>query len=198
MNIRLTDRKRASIVEAAVEGFSRRGFYATSMNHIADLANVSKRTLYKHFDSKEALFEAIVDEMIDRSDSVPYEDYDPESDLTEQLIALARAEIDLMASGPIQNLARAGLSRVIAEPEVAKSINHKRFLRHIVRWLKQAKAAGELTEMSDVQLAAWQFTGLLKSFAFWPPLIRGEARLTPRRRNKVAKETAQMFLARYQ
>ena len=197
MGTRLTDRKRSSIVEAAVEAFSKCGFYAASMSQIAELADVSKRTLYKHFDSKEALFDAIVDELIDRSDNVPYEDFDPDVEISDQLARLARAEIDLMASEPVQALARAGLSRVISDPEVARSINHKRFLQHIVRWLKQAKAAGELERMKDVELAAFQFTGLLKSFAFWPRLVRGEEPLSARKRNKIIHETVEMFLARY-
>jgi len=195
---RLTDRKRASIVEAAVEEFRSRGYHASSMNRIAELAEVSKRTLYKHFDSKEALFDAITEELMVRVAGVPYSDYDPEGDLEEQLSAVARAEIEFIASEPVQALARAGLSRVIGEPEVARSIDHDRFLQSFVRWLKQAKSAGQFPEIRDVEFAALQFAGLLQAFAFWPPIIRGEEPLTTRRRNKIVKETVQMFLARYE
>ncbi|MFP4904840.1 TetR/AcrR family transcriptional regulator, partial [Paraburkholderia sp. BR14261] len=43
---RLTDRKRAAIVAAAIDEFLASGFDATSMDRIAARANVSKRTVY--------------------------------------------------------------------------------------------------------------------------------------------------------
>ncbi|HCT25152.1 MAG TPA: TetR family transcriptional regulator, partial [Stenotrophomonas sp.] len=43
---RLTDRKREAIVRAAVEEFRASGYEATSMDRIAEVAGVSKRTVY--------------------------------------------------------------------------------------------------------------------------------------------------------
>ena len=197
LGTRLTDRKRASIIEAAVEEFRRCGFYAASMNRIAELANVSKRTLYRHFESKESLFDAIIEELMERSERLTVAEFDPDEDLAEQLATLAKAEVQLMASEPVQALARAGISRLLGDPEVARAIDHNRFFQRVIRWLKQAKSAGQLTDMSDVEFAAQQFCGLLHSFAFWPPIIRGEAPLSTRKRNKIVNETVRMFLARY-
>ena len=185
-------------MDAAVEEFRSRGYYAASMNRISELANVSKRTLYRHFDSKESLFEAITQEIMDRVDEIPHEDFDEQRDLAEQLAELARSEIEFAASGPVQALARAGLSRIIGEPEVARSINHGRFLERFIRWLKQAKSAGHFKNLRDTEFAAKQFAGQLHAFAFWPPIVRGEPPLTSRNRNKIIKETVQLFLARYE
>ena len=195
--LRLTDLKRASIVNAAVSEFRRCGYYAASMNQIAELAQVSKRTLYKHFGSKDQLFDAIVDELMVRVDEIPYNDFDPAGELAEQLEALAQTEIQAIASEPVQALARAGLSRLLGEPEVARSLDHDRFLEPFVTFLRQAKSAGHFSEMKDVEFAALQFAGLLQAFAFWPPIIRGEEPPTTRRRNKIARETVRMFLSRY-
>ena len=54
--LRLTDRKREAIIQAAIEAFRADGFEATSMDKIAAKAEVSKRTVYNHFPSKEELF----------------------------------------------------------------------------------------------------------------------------------------------
>lgn len=54
--MRLTDQKRESIVQAAIAEFGDRGFEVTSMDRIAARAEVSKRTVYNHFPSKEELF----------------------------------------------------------------------------------------------------------------------------------------------
>jgi TetR/AcrR family transcriptional repressor of mexJK operon len=53
-------RKFRAIVEAARQQFLENGFAAASMDQIADTANVSKRTVYKHFEDKQALFAAVV------------------------------------------------------------------------------------------------------------------------------------------
>lgn len=52
--------KRAQIVAAARELFLAQGYGATSMDAVARAAPVSKRTLYNHFESKQALFLAVL------------------------------------------------------------------------------------------------------------------------------------------
>ena len=64
---RLTDRKRAAILDAAVAEFRQSGYEVTSMDKIAASAGVSKRTVYNHFPSKEALFAQILEQMWERS-----------------------------------------------------------------------------------------------------------------------------------
>ena len=50
---RLTDRKREAIIQAAIAEFRDNGFKVTSMDRIAARAEVSKRTVYNHFPSKD-------------------------------------------------------------------------------------------------------------------------------------------------
>ncbi len=50
----------ARILAAAEELFSRRGFDAVSMNEIAEAAGVSKANIFHHFESKNALYLAVV------------------------------------------------------------------------------------------------------------------------------------------
>lgn len=52
------------ILEAALELFAEKGFAATRLNEVADRAGISKGTLYLYFDSKEALFQAVIREML--------------------------------------------------------------------------------------------------------------------------------------
>ena len=54
------------IVEAACSHFSEHGLERASVEAIAAEAGVSKMTIYSHFPSKEALFEAAVRERTDR------------------------------------------------------------------------------------------------------------------------------------
>lgn len=52
---------REAIVSAALKLFSQRGFASTSIADIADAAGITKGAIYWHFESKDALFTAILD-----------------------------------------------------------------------------------------------------------------------------------------
>ncbi len=54
--------KKAAIVQAARELFVRDGFERTSVDAVADLAGVSKRTIYNHYEDKRTLFLAVIHE----------------------------------------------------------------------------------------------------------------------------------------
>lgn len=52
------------ILDAAMKVFCEKGFAATRLDDVACLAGVSKGTVYLYFDNKEALFTALVNEMV--------------------------------------------------------------------------------------------------------------------------------------
>ena len=57
------DARREQILDVAIEVFGRAGFHGASMNDIADAAGVTKPVLYQHFDSKNDLYSALLDEV---------------------------------------------------------------------------------------------------------------------------------------
>lgn len=58
-------RRREQIVAAATEAFARAGYAATSLDDIAIEAGVSRVILYRHFESKAELYEAVLDRVGD-------------------------------------------------------------------------------------------------------------------------------------
>ncbi|GAK87792.1 transcriptional regulator TetR family [Vibrio ponticus] len=68
-----SEQKRLAIIEAAKQEFIENGFLAANMNNICTAAEVSKRTLYRHFESKELLFEAVLAEI--QQNSIRNRDY---------------------------------------------------------------------------------------------------------------------------
>lgn len=52
--------KRQQLIEAAFSLFYRQGIHAVGINQILKQAGVAKKTLYAHFESKEALVEAVL------------------------------------------------------------------------------------------------------------------------------------------
>ena len=60
---RRKDARPQEILEAALAVFAEKGFAAARMEEIATRARVSKGTIYLYFESKEAMFKALVHEM---------------------------------------------------------------------------------------------------------------------------------------
>jgi AcrR family transcriptional regulator len=61
---RRKDARPEEILSAALEVFTDRGFAATKLEDVARRAGVTKGTIYLYFDSKEALFKALIRETI--------------------------------------------------------------------------------------------------------------------------------------
>lgn len=53
------------ILESAYDVFAEKGFYHATVDEIAEKAGVGKGTVYRHFDSKDNLFRAVVQEKLD-------------------------------------------------------------------------------------------------------------------------------------
>jgi AcrR family transcriptional regulator len=56
-----SDERRATIVEAAGRLFGERGYDATRLDDVAAAAGVTKPILYRHFDTKQALYLALLE-----------------------------------------------------------------------------------------------------------------------------------------
>ena len=78
-------KKRATILDGAVDVFISMGYELASMDKIAETAGVSKRTVYNHFGSKENLFQAIVDDFLAKRQSLKTITYNSEESLKKQL-----------------------------------------------------------------------------------------------------------------
>ncbi|MGH3855764.1 MAG: TetR/AcrR family transcriptional regulator [Pseudonocardiaceae bacterium] len=62
---RLSSRaRRGELLDAALREFSDRGYYLTQMEHVAAAAGVSKALVYQHFPSKEELFAAVTEQVV--------------------------------------------------------------------------------------------------------------------------------------
>lgn len=59
------DERRGQILRAASEAFLKHGYRGVSMDDLAADLAISKRTLYEHFETKEALLQASVDRFME-------------------------------------------------------------------------------------------------------------------------------------
>ena len=196
---RLTDRKRDAIVQAAIGEFCEHGFNGTSMDRVAAAAEVSKRTVYNHFPSKEELFEAILMLMWERSQSLDEQPYDAQQPLREQLLALLGRKMVLLNDASFIDLSRVAMADMMHTPERARAIATKLSAKEegLPRWLRAAQQDARLRPTMDVPYAAQQLQGMVKAFAFWPQLAMGQPPLSPPQQAQVLGDAVDMFLGFY-
>jgi TetR/AcrR family transcriptional regulator of autoinduction and epiphytic fitness len=197
-HLRLTDRKRAAILDAAVAEFRQSGYAATSMDRIAASAGVSKRTVYNHFPSKEALFAQILEQLWERSVEGVDLAYRKDRSLREQLLELLKQKLQLLHDENFAELARVAIAAGIHSPELAKEVIARMGDREegLTTWIRAAAADGRL-KITDPLFAAMQMHALVKGFAFWPQIALGQPPLTPAQQKQVAETAVDMFLAYY-
>ncbi|AXL48676.1 TetR family transcriptional regulator [Paraburkholderia caffeinilytica] len=196
--LRLTDRKRAAVIEAAIEEFLAAGFDATSMDRIAARASVSKRTVYNHFPSKEALFAEILRQLWESSDTGEAPVYSAVHPLRAQLLQLLSKKLSLLNDEAFLSLARVAIAAGIHSPERARDMVARMGEREedLTVWIRAAAADGRL-KTPDPVFASHQLQGLVKAFAFWPQVTMGQPPLSADEQRQVAESAADMFLARY-
>ena len=196
---RLTDRKRDAIIQAAIAEFRENGFNGTSMDRVAAVADVSKRTVYNHFPSKEELFEAILMRMWERSQAPDELAYTPDRPLRDQLLELLTQMMRLLNDASFIDLSRAAMADLMHSPERARAITAKLTAKEegLSRWLRAAQQNGCLRPAMEVPYAAQQLQGMVKTFAFWPQLAMGQPPLAPALQQQVLGDAVDMFLGFY-
>lgn len=195
---RLTDRKREDIVRAAVEEFRTAGYEATSMDRIAQAAGVSKRTVYNHFPSKQALFALMLEQLWACSAASVDVAYRADVPLAQQLRQLLMQKLELLGDPSFIDLARVAMAEVIHAPERAQEIVCRMDEKGsgVTAWIQAAIADGRLAQV-DPAFAGNQLEGLVKSFAFWPQVTLGQPPLAKAERERVADSAVGMFLGYY-
>ena len=197
-NTRRKSPKRAAVIEAATEEFLSRGFSGTSMDRIAEVANVSKRTVYDHFPSKNDLFQAIVDKILQQVEEMPSHKYSEEKPLDEQLLAIGNTFATTITGKDFMKLSRVVISHFIQAPEWAHNTlkAHARLRQDMIAFFKAGKKDDRLN-IRNPEKAAAQFCGLIKEIAFWPELMAGQEPISTRERNAAVKAAVEMFLDHY-
>ena len=166
--------KRAQIIDAGVREFQEKGFAAASMDQVSARAGVSKRTVYKYFESKENLFLSIVDVMSERMADTLDISYVPGRPVRDQLHALATAEGEILTSPDAMAMARMLISETLRNPEIASAAQGKIDKKAVfAAMLRDADADGQL-RVPDPDVAADEFVALIKAKAFWPVIFGAE------------------------
>ena len=154
--------KRKQILDGARAVFLGSGFDAASMGEIARKAKVSKGTLYVYFDSKEALFAALIDES-KRETAERLAVLDPDDpDIARVLTAYAVSLIQKLAAPDHVAMVRMVIGAAEKFPAVAQvfyEAGPALGRRRLTAYLEAQQARGRLV-LPDSEIAAWQLLGM--------------------------------------
>lgn len=159
------DAKREAFVAAARAAFFSRGYGATSMSAIAATVGGSKTTLWAHFRSKEELFAAVVDDLVERYGRALEVPLDPDDAVRPVLVRMAGALMETFHSPPIVDLHRLAIGEARRFPELARLFYERgpaRGKARIGAYLAEAMARGKLRP-GDPALAGRMFVGMLQA-----------------------------------
>jgi TetR/AcrR family transcriptional regulator, mexJK operon transcriptional repressor len=159
------DAKRASIVATARAAFFAQGYGATSMSAIAATVGGSKTTLWSHFRSKEDLFAAVVDDIVERYGAALSIELPPDGPVAETLERFAAAPI---MSAPSVDLHRLVTGEAARFPELVTVFwerGPRRGKAQLAAYIAAAISDGRLRQ-GDPMRAAQQFVALCQAEKF--------------------------------
>ena len=161
-----TRRSQEKIIGAAEVAFLEHGYLGTSMDAVAELAGVSKQTVYSNFGSKEALFLRVVHEMtggaaetlFENDQSVEYPD-----SVEDFFYAASVAQLSVVMTSRLMRLRRMVIGEVERFPELGRELHRtgpKPSINKFARAIRHYQASADL-RACDPLTAAKQFNWLL-------------------------------------
>lgn len=191
-----TEAKHEQIYQAAVAEFQEKGFADASMDRISARAGASKRTVYKHFESKEKLFQELVRRHWNRLVSTLDVRYDKDRDIRDQLTALGQAEGRLMTSPEVMSMSRLVISELLRSPDLVEQNEEKTDCKAALeKMLRDATSDGQL-KVEDPRAATEEFIGLLKARAFWP-VVLGAPMVSGQEMDEIIENAVTIMMCRY-
>lgn len=196
-NLRPLSRKKYfAILEAARHVFLEHGFSSSSVDVIAEKANVSKRTVYKHFEDKNSLFAAAVQMLCE--EVVPASLEELQTDTTDPRETLTRIGVHFLTK--IYTPEQIALFRIVVSearrfPELGEMM-YKRVIRSerfVQSYLEDLQRSGGI-ELPCADIAPGQFFGLLKTNAQMSLLLGRREKFSHREIRKISECCVDVFL----
>ena len=154
---------RERILAAALEMFSQNGFAGTNIRELSASLGMGKSSLYRHFESKEDIWNALLDEMISYYDTRfgSPEHLPPIPDSPEELVAMTMRMVNFTIHDEKIVMTRKLLSIEQYRDERAKALASKHFLTGLTDMFTQLFSAmmeRGLLRRDDAKMLAFAYT----------------------------------------
>ncbi|NRB40877.1 MAG: TetR/AcrR family transcriptional regulator [Pseudomonadales bacterium] len=193
-----SDEKREAILDAAAGLFTQHGFVKTSMDQIAQHADVSKQTVYSHFGDKQGVFIAAIQRKC-IADSLCEDLFTQPIAIDVLLLELARHFNDLLLSHESVCLSRLCFAGAEEHPEVSKMFYQAgpEHLTDLLQGYFEKQVALGILVIDNLQFASWQFLHMINGDAPFRAKLGLEQQLSAAQLDDYLKSCVNLFLRAY-
>ena len=194
---RIQEMNRSRIIEAALGEFSRFGYSGATIDKISTAAGMSKSNLLYYFSSKTAVYEAVLEHILDVW-LAPLRTLDPQGDPATELAAYIRQKMKMSAERPeasklFANEVMQGAPQIkdVLEKDLKNLVSEKS--KVIEQWIE----AGKIRKITPVHLifTIWATTQHYADFDVQVRAVLGENRGGEGRFEDAARFLEGLFLA---
>lgn len=158
------DRRRRELLDVALRVFSERGYHETRIADLIEAAGVARGTFYLYFESKNAIFHELLDELLARirGSIVGVELGEGAPPLRDQLIATLERVLSVFDASP--DLTAFVLRAAVGiDPEIDRKLTelYTRLHEFIVMSLDNGVHLG-LVRSTDTRIVGWAVLGSIK------------------------------------
>lgn len=170
--VKKTD-KDAQIILAATEEFLSKGLDAASMHNIAEKAEVSKRTLYKYYPSKEELYNALINVILNKIERTYEFNYTTDKSVKKQIERVVDAKIELTLNEDFLKINKIVLGELLKGrmPNDEQMSRLNKSESNFVTWIEKSQENNLITSKISAYEIAEQFHSILKGQIYWPVLL---------------------------
>lgn len=189
---------RERILEAATKLFLEDGYSSTSLESVALSANVTKPTVYSHFQSKKGLFDAVIQQNTRTPLAILKDALKPSDDPRADLTRFGEFFLERVLSQETHRWDRLAASEALKHPEVGESFYRagpEKVLNALISLLNFHKKAGRLS-IRYPDRAAEQFIGMLLCMDLLRIQI-GQAPPSAANSKRRCREAIDVFMASY-
>ncbi len=185
--------RRASIIAVSKVLFADKGFHGVSVDEIARRVGVSPAVLYQHFDSKDALYEAVLDSLAAPRETYVEAALDGPDDFASVLSRITQVFIARVEEDP--DYFRMELQSALEGGDIANRFFASRwqsiadYIEYSLRELAQEKRASVVNERT----AALLFQGLIRE-AIYNKCILNSERYKETSLQDLVQQLLQLFL----
>lgn len=175
------DKLEAEIADVAVRTFAECGYEGTSIAAIADAAGLSKQNLMYYYPTKQALYERVLDNVLDdwlaRMESLAHEEQEPHAVLRAYIQAKLRFSREQPWASRVYAMEVIGGAKVYGEQIHDRVVP---LLRKDIEVFEKWSAAGRIGPVNATHLIfmIWAMTQSYADFAAQMALVLGRKQLT--------------------
>ncbi|EEY38314.1 TetR/AcrR family transcriptional regulator [Vibrio mimicus] len=195
--MKLSEQKRLALIDAAIEEFTQFGFHAANMDRVCERAGTSKRTLYRHFVSKERLFVEVIDALVAQPHDSGFV-YQPQHPIGEQLHHYLSMKIEVLYQQIGLNVIRMIIGEFIRDPSLTQQYLSLMGAKDpaLSAWLDAAIQDQKLIDKDATQMAR-TLMNLFHGQFLWPQLLAAVELPDAKQQQQIIDEVVRVFVMSY-